>query len=142
MIKVETNRPSWRRPADLKAVSGFGETVPVPCTPLPALMADKIDAIIKKNRARHLYDLAGLLGRKTGVDAQVWLKLGGKGDPLDALVGRVKAFRKDELRKMAESLRPFLFDEREARLVEEADVIVPELVRQARGYMSGQGKAG
>jgi len=104
--------------------------VPVPCTPIPALMADKIDAIIDKSRGRHLYDLAILLGRKTIVDVQVWRKLGGKGDPLDALVKRVKAFRKDELRKMAESLRPFLFDEREARLVAEADVIVPELVRQ------------
>ena len=129
MIKMETNRPAWKIDSEAKVVSGFGETVPVPCTPLGALMADKIDAVARKNRGRHLYDLAVLLGRKTFVDAGVWRKLGGKGDALARLVERVRGLRAQELKSMAESLRPFLFDEREARLVAEANTIIPELVR-------------
>ena len=132
MIKMETNLPLWKRAPEPKIVAGFGEIIPVPCTPLPALMADKVDAAIRKNRARHLYDLAVLLGRKTPVDAQVWRKLGGEGDALDRLLERIKHLRPEDLKRMAESLRPFLFDEREARLVSEAGVVFPELVRQAR----------
>jgi len=132
MIKMETNRPVWKRDAEPKIVAGFGETVPAPCTPLPVLMADKIDAIIRKNMGRHLYDLAVLLGRKISVDTLVWRKLGGEGDPLNHLLERIKDLPAAELKRMAESLRPFLFDEREAKLVSDAGVIFPELVRQAR----------
>ena len=130
MIKFETNRPAWKKEADVKIISGFGEMIPVPCTPIPVLMADKIDAIISKNKGRHIYDLITLLGRKTRVDLAVWKKIGGKGAPIESLVKRVSGLKKAELKKMAESLRPFLFDEREARLVADADTIIPELVRQ------------
>jgi len=130
MIKLETNRPAWKREADIKVIAGFGEMVPVPCTPIPVLIADKIDAIISKNKGRHIYDLIALLGRKTQVDLGVWKKIGGKGAPIESLVNRVLGLKKAELSKMAESLRPFLFDEREFRLVADADIIIPELVRQ------------
>ncbi len=132
MIKMETNRPLWKMDAEPKIVAGFGETVPAPCTPLPALMADKIDAVIGKNKGRHIYDLAVLLGRKIPVATAAWRKLGGEGDPLDRLLERIKSLRAEELRRMAESLRPFLFDEREAKLVNDARVIFPDLIRQAR----------
>jgi len=132
MVKMDVNRPVWRRDAEPRIVAGFGETVPVPVTPLPALMADKIDAILRKDRARHLYDLAVLLGRRTPVDVQIWHKLGGEGDPLECLLNRVRRFKPDELRRMAESLRPFLFDERESRLVSDAHSVFPDLIRQSR----------
>lgn len=130
MIKFETNRPSWKMEADVKVITGFGEMIPVPCTPIPALMADKIDAVASKNKGRHIYDLITLLGRKTQVNLTVWKKIGGKGAPIESLVKRITGLKRAELGKMSESLRPFLFDEREARLVAEADTIIPELVRQ------------
>lgn len=132
MVKVETNRPRWKQDPELRVVAGFGETVPVPLTPLPALVADKIDAVVRKSRGRHLYDLAKLLGRRIRPDDGVWRKVGGKGDALDALLGRVRQLKRNELERMAESLRPFLFDEREADLVANAGAVITDLVRRLR----------
>ncbi|MGD2279216.1 MAG: nucleotidyl transferase AbiEii/AbiGii toxin family protein, partial [Candidatus Omnitrophota bacterium] len=64
VIKVETNNPKWKIKRETPVISGFGEIYPIICTEIGALFADKIDALLKKNRGRHLYDLIFMLSNK------------------------------------------------------------------------------
>lgn len=132
IIKLETNRPKWKIMPETDVVSGFGETYPCLCTDKAALFADKIDAFTKKKRGRHLYDIIFMLSNKFEIDRNVLRKLGIKHDPLTVILDLLKILSKDELRKQANVLRPFLFDESEAELVTNAHDIVPSLVEKYR----------
>ena len=128
VIKVEVNRPRWTIKPETLVVSGFGQMYPVVCTQRGALFADKIDALLKKNRARHLFDVMFMLSQKYPIDQQVLNTIGIKGSPLKAVIGRVESFSAVELKRQAEALRPFLFDENEAELLVNAKTIIRQLV--------------
>lgn len=130
IIKVETNRPEWEIKTETQVISGFGEIYPCICTDKSALFADKIDALVKKKRGRHLYDIIFMISNRFPVDRKVLNALGIKDNPLDIIVSRVNKLPKNELKKQAEILRPFLFDETEAQLLINAHEIVPKLVLQ------------
>jgi len=132
MIKLETNKPKWKIKREAQVISGFGETYPCICTDIGALFADKIDALTKKKRGRHLYDIIFLLSNRFRVDRDVLKALDIKEDPLDVILSRVKSLSKKEIKKQAEVLRPFLFEEGEAELLIEAHDIVPKLVERYR----------
>lgn len=130
VIKVEVNRPRWKIEPETLVVRGFGEMYPIICTQRGALFADKIDALLKKNRPRHLFDLMFILGAKFPIDEKVLKAVGVKEPPLEAMIRRVESFSAAELKAQAESLRPFLFDEHEADLIVNAKTVIRELVEQ------------
>ena len=132
VIKIETNRPKWRIKKETPVISGFGEIFPVICTESGALFADKIDALDKKGRARHLYDIIFMLANKYPINEKVLSIFGIKGDPLDFIVNTVNRFSEAELKKQADSLRPFLFEEAEAEFIVNARQIIPSLVERYR----------
>ena len=129
-IKIETNRPAWKVETESEVVSGFGEVYPCICTNKSALFADKVDALCKKTRARHLYDITFMLSNGFSIDRRVLSSLGINNDPLEVIAQRVRNFSKAELKKQAESLRPFLFEEGEAELVANAHQIIPALLEK------------
>lgn len=65
VIKVEVNRPRWKIKPETLMVRGFGEMYPVICTQKGALFADKIDALLTKDRARHLFDILCSCARRS-----------------------------------------------------------------------------
>ena len=132
VIKVETYQPQWAIKTETLIAAGFGNMFPVICTEKGALFADKIDALIKKNRARHLFDIMFMLSKNYPVNTRVLKILGIKDSPLDAILKRVKMFSSAELKKQAEQLRPFLFEESEADLIVHAQKIVPQLIERYR----------
>ena len=132
VIKVEVNRPRWKIEPETLVVSGFGQMYPVVCTHKGALFADKIDALLKKNRARHLFDIMFMLSSKYSMDARVLKILNIKKPPLEAMINRVESLSTIELKRQAEALRPFLFDENEAELIVNAKTIIPQLVQRYR----------
>ncbi|MBI4712432.1 MAG: nucleotidyl transferase AbiEii/AbiGii toxin family protein [Planctomycetes bacterium] len=138
MIKLETNKPHWQIKSETEMVAGFGEFYPCRCTQRGALFADKIDALAKKQRVRHLYDIIFMLANNYPVSQAVLGSLGIKKDPLDAIADRVAKFTGPELAKQAETLRPFLFDEREADLLANAHVIIPGLIGKYRKSTANQ----
>src|SRR5205814_8304211 len=85
MIKFEANQPKWKIQTESLVITGFGNMFPVACTHSGALFADKIDALIKKNRARHLFDIMFMLSKKYPIYANVLKALGIKDPPLDAI---------------------------------------------------------
>ena len=135
IIKVETNRPKWKIKKESLVVSGFGEIYPCICTDSGALFADKIDALDKKGRARHLYDIIFMLANKYPIDKAVLSVLNIEGDPLETIIKTVERFSAAELKKQAESLRPFLFEESEADLIINAHRIIPSMVSKYRNFI-------
>jgi len=130
MIKLEVNRPTWKIEPEALMIKGFGEMYPAVCTQRGAFFADKIDALMKKNRARHLFDLMFMLGAKYPIDEKVLRAVGVKEAPLEALARRVELFSPAELKAQAESLRPFLFEEHEAELIVNAKTVMRQLLEQ------------
>jgi len=132
MIKVEAYAPKWKIHSETHLISGFGQMCPVVCTQKGASFANKIDALIHKNRARHLFDIMFMLSQHYPIDKNVFKKLCVQGPPMVAILNRVDGFSLQELKKQAEQLRPFLFDESEADLIVNAHTIIPELVKRYR----------
>ena len=136
IIKLETNKPKWKIKTETQVISGFGEIYPCICTNIGALFADKIDALTKKERGRHLYDIIFLLSNKFSIDRKVLKTLSIEQDPLDVILSRVKSLLKAELKKQGEILRPFLFEESETELLINSHDIIPKLVEQYRKSLS------
>ena len=65
---------------------------------------------------RHLFDIMFMLSQKYPIDGHVLHALGIKGPPLEVIMDRVESFSQAELKRQAESLRPFL-----------AKTIIPQL---------------
>lgn len=129
-IKIETKRPKWRILRETQVISGFGELFPCLCTDNSALFADKIDALAKKGKGRHLYDIIFMLSHKYPIDEKVLSSLGIREDPLVFIANTVNSFKKEGLKKETESLRPFLFEESEADLIINAKDIIPALLEK------------
>ena len=130
IIKVESYRAKWKVKNETRVISGFGEFYPCICTDRGILFADKIDALTKKSRGRHIYDIIFMLSNNFPIDEDFLSVLGIKKDPLEVIRNRIKAFSKAELKKQAEILRPFLFDEKEADLVVNAHDIISSLLEK------------
>ncbi len=131
-IKIDMNCPKWKLIPESKVVSGYGVISPVICTQKGALFADKIDALLKKDRARHLYDIIFMLSEKFPVDEKVLKSLSLAGDPYDLILDRIKGCQDKQLKTYADQIRPFLFDEQDTKLILNAKTIVPGLISQNR----------
>ena len=130
IIKLETNLAKWKVIQESQVISGFGEIYPCICTNNAILFADKIDALIKKNRARHLYDIIFMLSNKHPVDKHILSILGIKDRPENIIMKRIQSLSKEELKRQAEQLRPFLFDEQDAELISNASDIISSLLKK------------
>lgn len=129
IIKVETNNPKCEIKKDVNLISGFGETYLCSCTAIGFLFADKIDAYINKNRGRDIYDIIFMLSHKYPIDEKRILSLGIE-ESLKCLLNKTASIKESELKKLAETLRPFLFDESEANLIINAKQVIPLLVEK------------
>ena len=129
VIKIETNRPKWKIKKETEVISGFGEIYPCVCTDKSALFADKIDALGKKLRGRHLYDIMFMLSKCYPIDKRVLSTFGLNVDPLNAILEKLQGLSKLELKRQAEALRPFLFDQSEADLLINARRVIPQLIK-------------
>lgn len=130
IIKVETNRLRFKIRAETEVISGFGELYPCVCTAKGVLFADKIDALRQKNRGRHIYDVLFMLSHNYPIERKVLRLLGIKGEPLVVLSQAIARFSQSELKKQAEILRPFLFEESQAELIINAHKLIHSLIEK------------
>lgn len=130
VIKIECNKTKYKLKGESVMITGFGEFFPVLCTDKGITFANKIDALLKKERARHLYDFMFMLSNKYPLDKKLMKNLGIKGDPFETVLKKIKSFTSSELKKKAESFKPFLFDESEAEKIAQAHELVPMLVER------------
>lgn len=132
VIKFETAVPEWRIKNSQRVINGYGETFIANCLDESILMADKIDAIYKKPRGRHIYDIVYLLSKKIEPNNKILRGYGYTDLWNEVLLQRFKEFSDSELKKFAEQLGPFLFDEAEKRKIVDAKRIVAELSKLVR----------
>lgn len=132
IIKIECNKTKHRLRGESIMITGFGEFFPVLFTDKSITFANKIDALLKKERARHLYDFMFMISNKYSLDKNLIKKLGIKGDPFKLTLKKIQSFTTSELRKKAESFKPFLFDESEASKIVQAHNLIPMLIEKYR----------
>ena len=71
-----------------------------------------------------------MLSNKYPIRKQLLKSYGINIPPLDAIKNRISDFSNAELKKQAETLRPFLFDENEADLIINAKQFIPLLIEK------------
>ena len=128
IIKVETCKVGYKIKTQPQMLSGFGEFFPYMCLTEGIIFANKIDTFLKKERGRHLYDMMFMLSKKFPIEKLVLKHLGIKQNPSDVILKRIEDLSSSMLKKMAENLRPFLFEEVEADMVLRAKELLPALL--------------
>jgi len=127
-VKVEANRPRYPLASEPRVISGFGEIFPVPFAAPGLIFAEKILALLSREMARDVFDACFLAGKRWVPDPSVLRRAGLREPPAQAILGRVKSFGAAKLRRMARQLEPFLFEPAQARLVEQARELLPEML--------------
>jgi predicted nucleotidyltransferase component of viral defense system len=130
LIKLEVNRPEWKVKAETEVIAGYGETYPCLSTDKSILFADKIDALMKKRMGRHLYDIIFMLSNKYSINTDILKDLGYTNNPFEIILDCVNDITDTVLKKQAEIIRPFLFDEQEAELIINAPSIIRNLIQK------------
>jgi predicted nucleotidyltransferase component of viral defense system len=128
IIKVETCNVGYKIKTQPQMLAGFGEFFPCICLTEGVVFANKIDTFLKKERGRHLYDLMFMLSKKFPIEKLVLKHLGIKQSPSEVILKRVEDLPSSILKKMAENLRPFLFEEVEADMLLRAKELLPALL--------------
>lgn len=75
IIKVKANKLKAQLKYESNVVSGFGEIFPILCTNKGITFTNKIDAVLKKERGRHIYDLMFMLSNNFPIDKKTLLRL-------------------------------------------------------------------
>ena len=68
-----------------------------------------------------------MLSNRFPINKNILKTFGIKEEPGSVVIDRVRQWTKAELKRQAETLRPFLFDEGEAQWITDAPLIVPAL---------------
>lgn len=128
LVKLEVHQPDWPMPTEEKVIRGFGEMFPVTAMIQGYILAEKILTLKTHRLGRHIFDLVMMLSRKFPVDEKVLVVQGAKPPALELLKTIIGTFGPAELKKLAESLRPFLFREEEADYVSRAPFYIDQLL--------------
>jgi predicted nucleotidyltransferase component of viral defense system len=128
MIKVEIHQPPWRLKTEENVVNGFGEIFPVLAMTRGYIFCEKMLALSTHKRGRHVYDLIMMLSHKFPMDDYILKEQGIKKSALEYLKELFFSISDAELKKLSESVRPFLFEERETEYVSRAKLFVEKLI--------------
>ncbi|MBI5700359.1 nucleotidyl transferase AbiEii/AbiGii toxin family protein [Candidatus Saganbacteria bacterium] len=128
MVKVEIHQPSWELKTNEVVVNNFGEMFPIFTMTDGYIFCEKMLALSTHRRGRHVYDLIMMLSKKFPVDDYILREKKVNISPREFLKEIIFAIPDKELEKMANSLRPFLFEEKEAEYVERAKFYIEQLL--------------
>lgn len=129
VIKLEVNNPVWQIRHEPLALSAFGILFTVLLMDKCSLLAEKSHAFIRRCRGRDVYDVLFMLRLKFPLDKKMFSAKKISDNPREALLNKFKALEKDELKKLAKQVGPFLFKEDEIELVENASFYGQELLK-------------
>ncbi len=128
IVKFEVNRPSFKLETESTTVSNFGEIFPVQMMSKGSMFAEKICALRNIKKGRHIYDIIIMLSKKFPINKSVLEANGIKGKPREVVMNTINEFSPSELKRLANGLRPFLFNEEEFNLVINAKTIIKDLL--------------
>ncbi|MDI6731707.1 MAG: nucleotidyl transferase AbiEii/AbiGii toxin family protein [Candidatus Margulisbacteria bacterium] len=129
MIKVEIHQPKWKMKTEEAVINNFGELFPVLTMTPGYIFCEKMLALSTHRRGRHIYDAIMMLSKDFPMDEYV-LKENKVALPAkEYLKSLINPIDDAELIKLANSLRPFLFDENDAQYVEKAKFYLDKLIK-------------
>jgi predicted nucleotidyltransferase component of viral defense system len=127
MIKVEIHQPKWKMITTEAVVNNFGELFPVLTMSPGYVFCEKMLALSTHRRGRHIYDSIMMLASGFPMDEYVLQENKVVLPAKEYLKSLINPIADVELIKLANSLRPFLFEENDARYVERAKFYLEKL---------------
>lgn len=124
-IKLEANRPGYPIVTEPRVLSGYGELFAVPFAGPGLVAAEKILCLLNRELGRDVYDLFFIAGKKWKPDRRVLQARGIQGDLVKIILERINSWGPKRLETMARRLEPFLFDPDQAKLVKDAQTLLP-----------------
>ncbi len=134
IIKLETNKPDYTLETETEVIEGFGEIFIVNTMSRGSVFADKIDTLRNKKRGRHLYDIIFMLSKKFPVNKKLLRIQGIREEPCEAIQKIIDSIPRNQLKKLSEDVKPFLFDETESRLIENAPDVTTKLSEKYKNH--------
>ncbi|MDD3744392.1 MAG: nucleotidyl transferase AbiEii/AbiGii toxin family protein [Lentimicrobiaceae bacterium] len=128
IIKIESAKPEWTIEKEQKTINGYGEVFVIDAMKKSILLADKIDAIHKKPRGRHIFDIVFLLSLRVVPDVNILKLYGYSKDWKTVLINKMEQFTDKELKEFGDRFAPFLFDEQDKNIIVNSKAIVRGLI--------------
>lgn len=134
-LRIDCESQGFSYSPDIRILNRFDVTTTVPVAPDGLILAQKLHAILERNRVmgRDLYDAVSLFGR-TEPDMQYLLQKQGTDDRLEVEKKINAKLTRYDIRRLASDLAPFLPDRKEVRKVE----LFPEILRHWADGAGGQ----
>jgi predicted nucleotidyltransferase component of viral defense system len=121
MVKLEVNQPTWPLETTTHALSYYGYSYAATVMSDSALITDKLCAMLERSRGRDIYDLIFLLKKGFPFDKRVLkARKHDQKKPEELIRTHLSNLGAKELKRLAAQIRPFLFKEEDAILVEKA----------------------
>ncbi len=117
MIKLEVNSPAWPLPTESHVLSRYGYNFSVILMSKGALLSEKLAALLSRRRGRYIYDLLFMLRKKFPFDSGVLYANNIREDPRNLIQNYLSGISEQELRRLAEQVKPFLFKEDDIELI-------------------------
>ncbi len=117
MVKIEVNRPKWPLVTESHAISLYGYTFSAILMAKSALISEKLCALLSRGRGRDVYDLLFMLRKKFPFDRRILYANDIKAEPKRVITDYFSNLKKNEIRRLAEQVKPFLFREDDIELV-------------------------
>lgn len=128
MIKIEVHQPGFKLNTDEAVINNFGEMFPILTMAPGYIFCEKMLALSSHKRGRHVYDLIMMLSNKFPIDEYVLKKAGIRMPAKEFLKNLIFSISDSELIKMALSLQPFLFKEKDVEYVKRAKFYLKNLL--------------
>ena len=128
MIKIEMYKPKWKLITESKALSMYGYNLTAILMSKSNLLSEKLVALLQRKRGRDIYDTLFMLQRKFPFNENVLTANKIKLPIKDTLLSYLKGMSGQELKRLAEQVKPFLFKEDEAELILKAPLYLESLL--------------
>jgi hypothetical protein len=117
MIKIEVNRPGWELNTESSVISMYGYNFASILMGRGNLFSEKFLALLNRKRGRDIYDTLFMLRKKFPFNENV-LKVNDIKLPVEeTLLEYLNSISEKELKRLADQVRPFLFNEDDAELI-------------------------
>ena len=117
LIKLEVNKPAWPLSTESHVVSRYGYNFSAIVMSKGALLSEKLAALLSRRRGRYIYDLLFMLRKKFPFDTGVLYANNIQGDPRKLIQTYLSGISDQELRRLAEQVKPFLFKADDIELI-------------------------
>lgn len=120
MVKVEINNPKWQLITESNVLNLYGYNFSAILMSKGNLLSEKVCALLNRKRGRDIYDLLFMLRKKFPFNEDVLRANNIKMPVKETLLTYLKGLTEKELKFLSDQVKPFLFKEEDAELIENA----------------------